>query len=277
MWDAWSASVNPQIYFRYPVSYRYTSVTVGMDLYNSESGVSEPSQIVVSFSNDGTTWGGALTFQTSNGSLPTLPDQQRSDVVLNLGNQGSQYVQLAFTNNLGWMFLDEISFNASILTAVELKSFKAVRGANGVQLDWETGYDPRRVGFYLLREQNGIQTQLNDEMILALSGGDFAGSYADTLPGWDGAVLYSLKDVAEDGTFAIYGPYAPVESTGPDLGGTMSDLGTGPRDLDAESEQGQMLKNGGGCVLGAADSSVLSPLALLLLALLRPRKRSDRR
>ncbi len=116
--------------FRFGGLRRFDTVTIGIDDYDPGD-VTEPSAILVSFSDDGATFGPPLTFQRSDGSLPAIPAGARGDVTLNLGGHIGNYARLHFVP-AGWIFLDEVAFDVSeMLDACHTTACNPATGACG--------------------------------------------------------------------------------------------------------------------------------------------------
>jgi hypothetical protein len=105
-------------------------------------------------------------------------------------------------------------------TEVKLSSFTASQAGAGVQLNWETGYEVDNLGFNVYREENGKRVLLNPSLVAgsALIAGagtpltaGFTYSWFDPQGANDS--LYTLEDIALDGTRTQHGPIAPVASS----------------------------------------------------------------
>jgi hypothetical protein len=133
---------------------------------------------------------------------------------LNHWNDDAVYWDLV---NSGWAELrdpitDESLDMAFVITgeptAIELASFTAEPGAEGVALAWETGTELDNAGFNLYRAtaEDGPWTKINDALFAA-QGDAVAGasySFADT-PGY-GTFYYKLEDVDYYGVSTLHGP-----------------------------------------------------------------------
>jgi hypothetical protein len=62
-------------------------------------------------------------------------------------------------------FSDWTAAEPNVPTAVKLTKFKAVSYADGVQLNWESGYEVNNLGYYLYREQNGKRTRVTPAVV----------------------------------------------------------------------------------------------------------------
>ncbi len=171
---------------------------------------------------------------------------------------------------------------STALTAVAVSNLTATLEASDVLVQWNDGYEPSSLGFYVYRSDGtGGRVQLNGAVISggALGAGASSFSWKDASGGWDGAVSYWVEDVGLDGSATWYGPVtprpagatgatggAPATSSGGTPGGNWP--GTGGQ-APAESPAA------GGCTVAARDprSTVLQlVLALGLVAGVRRRK-----
>jgi len=101
-------------------------------------------------------------------------------------------------------------------TEATLIDFEAIAYAEGVKLEWKTGYEINNLGFRLYREENGQRALVNKELIAgsaliagagtALTAGR-AYSWADTGAASPDSALYWLEDIDLDGTVTVHGPF----------------------------------------------------------------------
>lgn len=139
-------------------------------------------------------------------------------------------------------FSDWTAAEPAAPTAVKLSSFNATRFANGaVELNWQSGYEVRNLGYNVYREQNGQRVALTPSLVAgsALMAGrqtqltaGLSYSWADELgvrgKGAGGSnptsaisnpkspVTYWLEDVDVDGTRTLHGPIAVSDCSGAD-------------------------------------------------------------
>jgi hypothetical protein len=93
-----------------------------------------------------------------------------------------------------------------------VSNLTATLEANDVLVQWNDGYEPSSLGFYVYRSDGtGGRVQLNGSVISggALGAGASSFSWKDASAGWDGAVSYWVEDVGLDGSTAWYGPVTP--------------------------------------------------------------------
>lgn len=108
-WVAWS-SADFKLTFQFPKPRQVSLIRVGVN--NSGTGsVIEPPQIVVRLGTDGQTWGPAVTYSVTAGSLVKLPLGARGDLLLQLSAQTARFVQLSFVTSGSWTFIDEVGFD----------------------------------------------------------------------------------------------------------------------------------------------------------------------
>jgi hypothetical protein len=93
-------------------------------------------------------------------------------------------------------------------TAIDLVSFTAQAGADGVALAWETGTEIDNAGFNLYRAltQDGPWTQINDGLIAALGDPVNGASYSFLDAPDHGTFYYQLEDVDYHGVSTLHGP-----------------------------------------------------------------------
>lgn len=125
-------------------------------------------------------------------------------------------------------FSDWTAAEPAAPTAVKLTGFSATRYENGeVQLNWQSGYEVRNLGYIVYREVNGKRVAITPSLIAgsALMAGSqtqlTAGmtySWVDKLSSQQSAVnnqrlpaTYWLEDVDLDGTRTLHGPIAIAE------------------------------------------------------------------
>ncbi len=132
------------------------------------------------------------------------------------------------------------------LTDVTVESFTATLEPDDVRLNWNAGYEPQSLGFFVYRAGgDGERVQLNEEIIAgdALLGTKSMFSYVDASAGFRGSVAYWLKDVKLDGTFTWHGPVSPLSNSD-----KMSDNSDGSADASADSSVDPTpLAGAGGC------------------------------
>jgi hypothetical protein len=171
-------------------------------------------------------------------------------------------------------------------TEVKLSSFTASRAGDGVQLNWETGYETHNLGFNIYREQNGTRVRLNPSLIAGsafIAGtpmtAGFTYSWFD--PQGTADSLYTLEDIDLDGTHTQHSPVAPVA-------GGNDNLPAGPRKpsalLNQVSDGSQPIVRGGPALFSkpqissasskavSSDASALNPLASQVAVKLAVRK-----
>jgi hypothetical protein len=187
---------------------------------------------------------------TSFGNSPTATTMQWAT-----GGSGVDWAEYAV----------DVHFS-SALTGVDLESLRATWQGADTLIQWNTGYQPDVVGYYVFRSAGaGPRTQLNGELIEggALAGAQSAFSWTDGTPGWNGPVSYWVQEVWQDGSVKWYGPANPmVPATTPDTtpdptastidAGATSDasLTSGPLTLPSSTGAGGAAASG-----AAAESS----------------------
>jgi hypothetical protein len=169
------------------------------------------------------------------------------------------------------------------LTDVTVSDLTATLEANDVLVQWNDGYEPASLGFYVYRSDGaGGRVQLNGTVISggALGAGASSFSWKDASAGWDGAVSYWVEDVGLDGSMTWYGPVTPhlAGATGATGGAPATALGGAPGSnwTGAGGQAPAESPGAGGCTVAARDprSTLLQlALALGLVAGVRRRKR----
>lgn len=109
-WVAW-ASLQPfSITFKFPGLRNLTVVRLGVN-NRKDGSVSQPPEVQLRVSMDGTTWSKAQTFKVGDGTLKALPDGKRGDITLPLPVQTGVYLEMTFVTAGSWTFVDEIEFD----------------------------------------------------------------------------------------------------------------------------------------------------------------------
>ena len=105
----------------------------------------------------------------------------------------------------------------AVPTAVKLKKFTARDYADGVQLNWESGYEVNNLGYHIYREQDGVRTRVTPAVVAgsALSVGPgnrlAAGySYAWFDRSGNSKSAYYLEAIDLNGTRQLHGPVYPA-------------------------------------------------------------------
>jgi len=118
-----------------------------------------------------------------------------------------------------WTMADGSDGNAP--TAVRLTKFSAASFSDGVQLNWESGYEVNNLGYHLYREQNGKRTRLTPAVVAgsALKVGPHAQLTAGYSYSWfdrngTGDTAYYLESIDLNGTREVTGPIYPLQSAG---------------------------------------------------------------
>lgn len=104
-------------------------------------------------------------------------------------------------------------------TAVKLASFAATRHAEGVLLQWRTGYEVNNLGFNVYRQKGDSRVKLTASPVAGsglLIGHGQPLTSGQSYAWWDeeeidGVVSYWLEDVDFDGTSTWHGPITPVK------------------------------------------------------------------
>ena len=121
-------------------------------------------------------------------------------------------------------------------TAVKLEKFAATGYDGGVYLQWKTGLEADNLGFNIYRDENGVRTLLNPQVVAGsalLSGTEIALKTGRSYGWWDasaaskGTVQYWLEDIDLNGQSNWHGPIA-LQSVG----------GTPPSQSDATALSG---------------------------------------
>jgi hypothetical protein len=107
-WVGWVGK-EPQVDFKFPKQRVLKLVKLGLDNFVS-GGVVQPTEVRVSFSNDGITWSVPSVFKLSDGTQPAIPAGKRSDITLSFPAVTTQWVAVRFVNS-SWTFLDEVAFD----------------------------------------------------------------------------------------------------------------------------------------------------------------------
>ncbi len=171
---------------------------------------------------------------------------------------------------------------STALTAVTVSDLTATLEPNDVLVQWNDGYEPSSLGFYVYRSDGtGARVQLNGAVISggALGAGASSFSWRDTSPGWDGAVSYWVEDVGLDGSATWYGPVtpqAPGAQGAAGGSGTPSGGNPGSSWSGAGGQAPAESSPAGGCTIAARDPGgtlLQLVLALGLIAGVRRRKR----
>lgn len=109
---------------------------------------------------------------------------------------------------------DEDVERFSLLTPVTLKRLAAVRTAEGVQIEWETGAELNTLGFYIYRSASGSRaaaTRLTASLLQARGSGGAGERYSYLDAGASGSHSYWLVEVADNGVTTEYGPVTVAE------------------------------------------------------------------
>jgi len=110
------------------------------------------------------------------------------------------------------------------VTPIELASLDATQYGGAVMVDWRTGYEVSTLGFNIYREENGVKTRVNSQLVAgsALLAGPTTNltaglsySWCDVLPSGTSGVTYWLEDVDLNGNRTLHGPVTPVLSDKP--------------------------------------------------------------
>jgi hypothetical protein len=109
-WVGWNGPV-ADVIFTFSAPRAFSAVTLGINNKDPPN-VTEPSEVRISFSDDGTTFGTPLSFKKSDGTLPQIPTGLRADVRLSFVSRSARFVKVTLLETVGasWMFLDEIGF-----------------------------------------------------------------------------------------------------------------------------------------------------------------------
>lgn len=106
---------------------------VYLDSVTQASGtITQPETILVSVSDDGTTFGPAETFTGANLYSSTTGDVKTA--VLNLDGLSGSYVRLSFLQTSTWTFLGETSFRGTAVAVPEPAAVTLAFAAAGVRL-----------------------------------------------------------------------------------------------------------------------------------------------
>jgi autotransporter-associated beta strand protein len=102
-------------------------------------------------------------------------------------------------------------------TAVSLTDFKAVSYADGVELNWESGFEVNNLGYQLYREDNGQRTRVTPSVVAGSAltvgpGKRFSAGYSYTWfdPQGTSSSGYSLEAIDLDGSSEWAGPIYPM-------------------------------------------------------------------
>ena len=105
----------------------------------------------------------------------------------------------------------------AVATAVRLKSFAALNYADGVELNWESGFEINNLGYHVYRELNGKRSRVTPSIVAgsALTVGPgsrlTAGySYVWFDPQGTADAVYSLEAIDLDGSSEWVGPVTPI-------------------------------------------------------------------
>ena len=124
------------------------------------------------------------------------------------------------TSNAQALGIDNFSVIVNTFTAVELVSFAASQSAEGVLLEWATGYEVDNLGFNIYREVAGKRARITPQMVagsalLAGSGTALTAGrqyiWFDPAPGGEGNLHYWLEDIALNGRVTLHGPVTPAQ------------------------------------------------------------------
>jgi CSLREA domain-containing protein len=142
---------------------------------------------------------------------------------------GSGDVTFSFTSGVAFTSTDVITATATdsngntsefsacaTATLVRLRSFHATRYSDGVELNWESGFEVNNLGYLLYREQNGKRSRVTPSIVagsaLTVGPGNrlTAGySYSWFDPQGTGDSAYSLEAIDLDGSSQWAGPIYP--------------------------------------------------------------------
>ncbi len=173
---------------------------------------------------------------------------------------------------------------STALTGVDVESLRATWQSADTLIEWNTGYQPEVVGYYVFRSAGaGPRTQLNRDLIEggALVGARASFSWTDGTPGWNGPVSYWVQEVWQDGSVKWYGPASPMapvvtpDPTAVDAGVTADASGIAPGSIGAPGEAAG-LEPQGGCTIvtrGRPLTGLRLFLALGLVASTRWKRR----
>jgi hypothetical protein len=123
--------------------------------------------------------------------------------------------------NAGPWSIGAISLIPVSVTAVELASFTASQSAEGVLLEWTTGYEVDNLGFNIYREAEGKRARITPRIVagsalLAGSGTALTAGrqyrWFDPAPGTKVPIHYWLEEIDLDGKVTLHGPVTPVPS-----------------------------------------------------------------
>jgi hypothetical protein len=132
-------------------------------------------------------------------------------VSFNVDGVGPFSFDMAIENNDG----DETPYDIAVSgigldpTGVELSSFYAEVGQDGILTSWTTETEPNNAGFNIFRatEENGDYTKVNDSLIPALGDATTGANYSYTdKPEQAGDYYYKLQSVSLDGATGFHGP-----------------------------------------------------------------------
>jgi hypothetical protein len=131
-------------------------------------------------------------------------------------NSSNNFVQLTGVTTFSpWA----LSSSGNAPTAVKLSKFVAVSYADGVQLNWESGFEVNNLGYHVYREENGKRSRVTSSLIAgsALSVGQGNKLTAGYSYGWfdpegTAATSYWLEAIDLNGSRAETGPIYPATS-----------------------------------------------------------------
>jgi hypothetical protein len=160
------------------------------------------------------TIGASQTLQWTAASPGTPSTDQATGAQSVEGGAASVTMSHTLSSSQAWA-IGAVSINPASATAVELVSFEAAQGADGVLLTWETGKEMDTLGFHLWREDGRARERITRSLVpgstLRWSGRlspATGSSYRYFDPGDHGRARYWLEEVELSGAGTRYGPIA---------------------------------------------------------------------
>jgi hypothetical protein len=179
-----------------------------------------------------------------------------------------------------WAYLAVPIHASTPLTDVAVEDLTATVQSNGVLVQWQDGYEPHSLGFYVYRSDGGgDRVQLNADVIPggALAGTSAVFSWTDASSGWNGgSTSYWIKDVNVDGSFTWYGPVSPGTGGAPSPDADGNGVGA-PGAGAGPAESSESAPAAGGCALYARSPNVAAIQLLLVLGMVAGGRRRKHR